>query len=85
MSHMPPKNRWEGDQDAEQIVGATLDQNVLTEESALLHAREFIKYNSPEVDGGMQMIKYKGHINVAGIISLLLIGKLQLTLFTPCP
>lgn len=47
MAHMSPRSWWEVDQDAEKLTSARLDQDVLTEQSALLHAQEY--FISPDI------------------------------------
>jgi hypothetical protein len=75
--HMSPRRRWGVDQDVEQFASARLDQDVLTEQSALLHAQEhfyFIRYRSSGMHRGIQAYKDQKQNSVTGIISLLLIG-----------
>lgn len=70
----------EVDQDVEQISSAGLDEDVLMGQSALLHAQEhfnFFKYKSFGVPGSVQAVKGEKPKSVAGIASLLLIGKHQ--------
>lgn len=78
MPSMSPTNGREVDQNVEQNAHDRLDQDVLTEQSALLHAQEHLystRYHSAGVPSGIQAYKYQKQTNVAGIISLLLIGK----------
>jgi len=68
---------WEVDQDIEQIAYPRLDQDVFTEQSVLLDAQEhlhFTRYRSSGMHSDIQANKVRKQINVAGIISLLMIG-----------
>jgi hypothetical protein len=69
---------WEVDQDVEQIAYPRPDRDVFTEQSVLLDAQEhlyFTRYRSSGMCSGIQANKGRKQINVAGIISLLMIGK----------